>query len=52
VEDLRQRVEHRINYLQENPVHAGFIKAAEHWHCGSAVNYYTENEKGLLVLVW
>jgi len=40
-----------MNYLHENPVRAGFVTVAEHWQYSSAIDYYTEIEKGLLELV-
>lgn len=44
-------LEQRMNYLHENPLRAGFVTAAQYWLYSSAVDYYTENEKGLLGLV-
>jgi putative transposase len=41
----------RINYLHHNLVRAGFVSLPEHWLYSSAIDYCTENEKGLLELV-
>jgi putative transposase len=49
--DTNEMLEQRMNYLHENPVRAGFVTASEHWLYSSAVDYYTENEKGLLELM-
>ena len=49
--DTNEMLEQRINYLHENPVRAGFVSTAEQWLYSSAIDYYTENEKGLLELV-
>ncbi|HZK71232.1 MAG TPA: transposase [Clostridia bacterium] len=41
----------RFNYLHENPVRAGFVKQPQDWKHSSAIDYYTENGKGLLELI-
>ena len=41
----------RFNYLHLNPVKAGFVTEPHHWKYSSAIDYYTENEQGLLQLV-
>lgn len=50
--DTNEMLEQRMNYLHVNPVSAGFVTADEHLLYSSAVDYYTENEKGLLGLVF
>jgi putative transposase len=49
--DTNEMLEQRMIYLHENPVRAGFVTTSEQWLYSSAVDYYTENEKGLLELV-
>ena len=49
--DSNFMLEQRMNYLHENPVRAGFVTSPEQWLFSSAVDYYTEHEKGLLTLV-
>jgi putative transposase len=41
----------RIDYLHENPERAGFVKHPIDWKYSSAIDYYTEEGKGLLELV-
>ena len=41
----------RFNYLHENPERAGFVKHPKDWKHSSAIDYYTEEGKGLLELV-
>jgi len=41
----------RFNYLHNNPVKAGFVREPQDWQYGSALDYYTTSEKGLLELV-
>lgn len=38
----------KSDYLHENPVKAGFVRNAEDWIYSSAVDYYTNNRKGLI----
>jgi putative transposase len=38
----------RLSYLHDNPVRAGFVQEPQHWHYSSAIDYYTEDQKGLL----
>jgi putative transposase len=40
----------RIDYLHENPERAGFVKDPINWKYSSAIDYYTEEGKGLLEL--
>jgi putative transposase len=49
--DTNEMLEQRINYLHDNPVRAGFVTQPEDWSYSSAIDYYSENEKGLLELV-
>jgi putative transposase len=49
--DTNEMLEQRINYLHDNPVRAGFVTQPEDWLYSSAIDYYSENEKGLLELV-
>lgn len=49
--DTNEMLEQRMNYLHDNPVRAGFVTSPEHWLYSSAIDYFTENEKGLLELV-
>lgn len=49
--DTNEMLQQRLNYLHENPVRAGFVTKAEDWLYSSAIDYYTENEKGLFELV-
>jgi len=41
----------RIHDLHENPERAGFVKHPIDWKHSSAIDYYTEKEKGLLELI-
>ena len=41
----------RIDNLDENPERAGFVKHPVDWKHSSAIDYYTEEGKGLLELV-
>lgn len=41
----------RIHDLHENPERAGFVKHPIDWKHSSAIDYYTEEGKGLLELV-
>ena len=38
----------KLDYLHENPVKSGFVRNAEDWIYSSAVDYYTNNRKGLI----
>ena len=40
----------RLNYLHWNPVTAGFVSEPWHWKCSSAIDYMTD-QNGLLDLV-
>ena len=50
--DTNEMLEQRFTYLHENPVRAGFVSVPEHWLYSSAIDYYTDNQKGLLDLVF
>jgi REP element-mobilizing transposase RayT len=41
----------RMKYLHENPERSGFVRQAIDWKCSSAIDYYTENGKGLLDII-
>ncbi len=41
----------RLVYLHENPERAGFVKHPIDWKHSSAIDYYTQEGKGLLELV-
>jgi len=41
----------RFIYLHENPERAGFVDHPIDWKYSSAIDYYTEEGKGLLELV-
>ncbi len=41
----------RLVFLYENPERAGFVKHPIDWKHSSAIDYYTEEGKGLLELV-
>ena len=43
---MRQKLE----YLHENPVKAGFVRNPEDWLYSSAIDYYTNNQKGLIAI--
>jgi putative transposase len=47
----REMYNQRIHYLHENPERAGFVKHPIDWKYSSAIDYYTEKEKGLLELI-
>ena len=47
----REMYNQRIDYLHENPERAGFVKHPIGWKYSSAIDYYTEEGKGLLELV-
>jgi putative transposase len=49
--DTNQKIGQRLNYVHDNPVRSGFVSSPEHWLYSSAVDYYTDNQKGLLELV-
>jgi putative transposase len=38
----------KLYNLHENPVKAGFVRNPEEWLYSSAVDYYTNNQKGLI----
>jgi hypothetical protein len=38
----------RMHYLHENPVRAGFVRYSYDWLYSSAIDYYIEDQKGLL----
>jgi putative transposase len=50
--DNEEKFKQRMNYLHENPVRAGFVYEPKEWFYGSGIDYYTENEKGLLDIVF
>ena len=41
----------KFAYLHENPERAGFVKQPQDWKNSSAIDYYTEDGRGLLELV-
>ncbi len=41
----------KLNYLHENPKRAGFVNEPHEWKHSSAIDYHTENGKGLLDIV-
>jgi REP element-mobilizing transposase RayT len=49
--DNEKMYDQRFNYLHENPVRAGFVRAPEDWQYSSAIDYYEQSGKGLLDLV-
>lgn len=49
--DTKKKFNDRMNYLHENPERAGFVRQPEDWKHSSAIDYQTENGKGLLELV-
>jgi len=49
--DTKEKYNQRLVYLHENPERAGFVKQPQDWKYSSAIDYYTENGKGLLELV-
>jgi putative transposase len=49
--DTPYMLEQRMVYTHENPVRAGFVTLPEHWLYSSAIDYYTQEGKGLLELL-
>lgn len=48
--DTNEMLDERMKYLHENPIRAGFVSGPEEWLYSSALDYYTERN-GLLSLV-
>jgi putative transposase len=47
---IKQKLERAANrYLHQNPVIAGFVRQPQDWVYSSAVDYYTDNQKGLIL---
>jgi len=49
--NTKEMYHQRIVYLHENPERAGFVKHPIDWKHSSAIDYYTEEGKGLLELI-
>lgn len=49
--DNKEKYGQRLVYLHENPERAGFVKHPIDWKNSSAIDYYTEDGRGLLELV-
>jgi len=49
--DTKEKYDQRLVYLHENPERAGFVKHPIDWKNSSAIDYYTEDGRGLLELV-
>lgn len=49
--DTNEKLDQRMIYLHENPERAGFVRYPQDWNHSSAIDYYTENGKGLLEIV-
>ena len=40
-----------LNYLYWNPVNAGFVNESWHWSCSSAIDYLTEKNRLLDIII-
>ena len=49
--NTKEMYNQRLIYLHENPERAGYVKHPVDWKYSSAIDYYTEEGKGLLELV-
>jgi putative transposase len=42
-------IKQKLEYIHQNPVVAGFVRQPQDWLYSSAVDYYTDNQKGLIL---